>query len=136
MERAKPYGTPSVARLHRPALSRVRCRFGIPGTPQVHSRASQQPGRKHAVRKTMTLTLGLFAILATACTSGGASPSAAGPTIGPTASTAAATTAPSVAPSASADACAAATLPVLTAGKLTIGTDNPAYPSYFAENAD
>ena len=54
----------------------------------------------------------------------------------PTASTAAATTAPSVAPSASTDACAAATLPVLTAGKLTIGTDNPAYPPYFAENAD
>src|SRR3954451_12108392 len=78
------------------------------------------------VRKTMTLTLGLFAILATACTSGGASPSAAAPTAAPTASTAAATTAPSVAPSASPDACAAATL--LTPGKLTIGTDNPAYP--------
>jgi polar amino acid transport system substrate-binding protein len=88
------------------------------------------------VRKTMTLTLGLFAILATACTSGGASPSTAAPTTAPTASSAAATTAPSTAPSASADGCAAATLPVLNAGKLTIGTDNPAYPPYFAENAD
>ena len=88
------------------------------------------------MRKTMTLTLGLFAILATACSSGGSSPSAAAPTAAPTASTAVATTAPSVAPSATPDACAVATLPVLTAGKLTIGTDNPAFPPYFAFNAD
>ena len=88
------------------------------------------------MRKTMTLTLSLFAILATACTSGGSSPSAAVPTAAPTASTAVATTAPSVAPSATPDACAVATLPVLTAGKLTIGTDNPAFPPYFAFNAD
>ena len=40
------------------------------------------------MRKTMTLTLSLFAILATACTSGGSSPSAAAPTAAPTASTA------------------------------------------------
>lgn len=88
------------------------------------------------MRKTTTLTLSLFAILATACTSGGANPSGAAPTAAPTSSTAAATTAPSVAPSASPDACAAATLPVLNPGKLTIGTDNPAYPPYFQPNAD
>jgi len=95
------------------------------------------------VRKTMTLTLSLIAIVATACTSGGSNPSAAAtsastaaPSAAATASTAAASTAASVAPSASPDACAAATLPVLTPGKLTIGTDNPAYPPYFAENAD
>jgi polar amino acid transport system substrate-binding protein len=76
----------------------------------------------------MTLTLSLFAILATACSSGGSSPSAAAPTTAPAASTAVATTAPSVAPSATPDACAVATLPLLTAGKLTIGTDNPAFP--------
>jgi polar amino acid transport system substrate-binding protein len=82
------------------------------------------------VRKTTTLALGLLAILATACTSGGASPSAAA-SVAPIASTAAVSTAPSVAPSATPDACAPANLPLLTAGTLTIGTDNPAYPPYF-----
>ena len=88
------------------------------------------------MRKTMTLTLSLFAILATACSSGGSSPSAAAPTAAPTASAAVATVAPSVAPSATPDACAVATLPLLKAGTLTVGTDNPAFPPYFAENAD
>jgi len=49
---------------------------------------------------------------------------------------AAASEAPSVAPSPSADACAAANLKLVTAGTLTIGTDNPAYPPYFAVNTD
>jgi polar amino acid transport system substrate-binding protein len=68
--------------------------------------------------------------LAAACsTGGGASPSAsAAPTTAPTT---AASTEPSVAPSASPDACAKDTLKLTTAGKLTIGTDNPAYPPYF-----
>ena len=34
------------------------------------------------------------------------------------------------------DACAKDSLALVTAGTLTIGTDNPAYPPYFAENAD
>ena len=38
-------------------------------------------------------------------------------------------------PRASAAACAKDDLAVMTAGKLTIGTDNPAYPPYFAEPA-
>ena len=42
--------------------------------------------------------------------------------------------APSVAPSASPDACAKDTLTLKTAGKLTIGTDNPAYPPYFQQS--
>jgi len=91
------------------------------------------------VRKTTSLAIGLFAILATACSSGGSSPSAVA-SVTPTASTAIASTAPSVAPSvapsATPDACAVANLALLNAGKLTIGTDNPAYPPYYAVNAD
>lgn len=55
----------------------------------------------------------------------------------------AASVAPSVEPSAppesaspSADACAKDSLAVVAPGKLTLGTDNPAYPPYFAENDD
>ena len=66
-----------------------------------------------------------------ACTSG-ATPSPS-PTAAP--SVAAASTAPSVeasvAPSATPDACAKDNLKLTTAGKLTIGTDNPAYPPYY-----
>ncbi len=84
------------------------------------------------MRRTTISSLGLIAILAAACTSAGSSvaPSAASP------SAAAVSTAPSVAPSATPDACAAANLTLATPGKFTIGTDNPAYPPYFAENAD
>ena len=87
------------------------------------------------MRTTTTLSLGLIAILAAACSSGNASLSPAASST-PAASSAAVSTAPSVAPSASPDACAPANLTLATAGKLTIGTDNPAYPPYFAENAD
>ena len=69
-----------------------------------------------------SLTLG-------ACVGGtGATPSAspAAPSAAP--STAASVT-PSVAPSA--NPCAKDTLKLTTAGKLTIGTDNPAYPPYY-----
>lgn len=87
------------------------------------------------MRKTTSLSLGLIAILAAAC-SGGAASSSPAASVAPSASSAAVSTAPSVAPSASPDACAAANLALVNAGKLTIGTDNPAYPPYFAENAD
>ena len=73
------------------------------------------------MRRTMIISVGLVAILA-ACTSAGSSP------------TSATSAAPSVASSASPDVCAPAQLALVTAGKLTIGTDNPAYPPYFAEN--
>ena len=83
--------------------------------------------------------LALVAALAAACTS--SSTATPLPTITPlpsTAPTAApATSAPSAAPSAAVtpaptlDACAPANLTLHTAGKLTIGTDNPAYPPYF-----
>jgi len=85
------------------------------------------------MRKTI-LALGLIAILAAACTGSGSSASPAA-TKTPSPSTAAVSIAPSLAPSATPDPCAPANLTLATAGKLTIGTDNPAYPPYFAENA-
>ncbi len=83
------------------------------------------------MRTTAGLTaLALVALLAAACSSGTtATPS---PTAAPTA---APTTAPSEAPSPSADACAPDKLALKTAGKLTIGADNPAYPPFF-ESSD
>lgn len=75
--------------------------------------------------------LAFVAVLA-ACTSPAASsaPSAASvaPSVEPSAAPASA--------SPSADACAKDTLTVVAPGKLTLGTDNPAYPPYFAENED
>src|SRR6266576_1465405 len=90
------------------------------------------------MRKTTLPALGLIAILAAACSTAGSSASATGSaaSAAPSSSTAIASTAPSAAPSASPDACAKANLTLATAGKLTIGTDNPAYPPYFSENAD
>jgi polar amino acid transport system substrate-binding protein len=75
--------------------------------------------------------LALLASLALgACTSGATpAPSSAAPSVG--APSSAPSIAASVAPSASPDACAAANLKLTTAGKLTIGTDNPAYPPYY-----
>ena len=87
------------------------------------------------MRRSFTLSFGLATLLLVAAcsTSTGASPSAS------TATSAAATVAPSVAasaaasvaPSASAALTDCATNAVVTPGKFTIGTDNPAYPPYF-----
>ena len=71
------------------------------------------------------VTLGITALLAAACGPGGASTN---PTNG------AATTGPSTGPATAgptADACATDALALKTAGTLTIGTDNPAFPPYF-----
>jgi polar amino acid transport system substrate-binding protein len=75
--------------------------------------------------------LALLASLALgACTSGATTaPSSAAPSVATPSS--APSVAASVAPSASPDACAKDSLKLTTAGKLTIGTDNPAYPPYF-----
>jgi len=71
----------------------------------------------------------LLSLALGACTSGATTaPSVAAPSVAP--STPASVPA-SVAPSATPDACAAANLKLTTAGKLTIGTDNPAYPPYY-----
>jgi polar amino acid transport system substrate-binding protein len=58
----------------------------------------------------------------------------AGASVAPSlAPTVAATLTPTEGPSPTPDACAAANLKTLTAGKLTIGADNPAFPPYFQE---
>ncbi len=83
------------------------------------------------MRRTLTVTgLALASLIFGACTSAGASlsPSSAAPSLPP------ASQAASVAPSPSADPCAKDSLTLKTAGKLTIGTDNPAYPPYYASN--
>lgn len=85
------------------------------------------------MRRTTISSLGLIVILAAACTSAGSS---ASPSSAASPSAAVVSTAPSVAPSASPDACAAANLTLVAPSKLTIGTDNPAFPPYFSENAD
>ncbi|HET9519573.1 MAG TPA: ABC transporter substrate-binding protein [Candidatus Limnocylindrales bacterium] len=79
------------------------------------------------MRTTVRSSVALLATLVLAACSSGATPS---PSAAPSASPSTAASAPaSVAPSA--DACAKDSLTTLTAGKLTIGTDNPAYPPYF-----
>ena len=84
------------------------------------------------MRRAVSVTILALSTFAFAACSGGASPAP-----GSASPSTAASTTPSTAPSASAaaspsaDACAAAGLPLKTAGKLTIGTDNPAYPPFF-----
>jgi polar amino acid transport system substrate-binding protein len=83
------------------------------------------------MRRALPITALLLASLALgACTSGAtpAPSTAATPSAAPST---AASSAPSVAPSPAADACAKASLTLTTTGKLTIGTDNPAYPPYY-----
>jgi polar amino acid transport system substrate-binding protein len=79
------------------------------------------------------IALTLVAAFAAACTGGAASPSpaaTAAPTQAPTEAPPAATEAPSEAV-ATPDPCAPENLALKTAGVMTIGTDNPAYPPYF-----
>jgi polar amino acid transport system substrate-binding protein len=85
------------------------------------------------MRTTRIPLIAAAALLAAACSGGGAaSPSAAPSSAAPSASApASASVAPSTSPSASADACAKDSLATKTAGKLTVGTDNPAYPPYY-----
>ena len=71
----------------------------------------------------------LVAVLAAACSTTGASPAASTAASAATSPSAAASE--STAPSGSPDACAKDNLTTTAAGKLTIGTDNPAYPPYF-----
>lgn len=83
------------------------------------------------MRRATILSTGLIAIVVAACSGSGASPSA----VQSEAASVAPSEAPSSAPSASPDACATENLAVVTAGTITLGSDNPAYPPYFAENA-
>jgi len=77
------------------------------------------------------LSLPLAVLLVAACTSAAATPV---PTLTPLitpAPSVATSVAPPVAATPTANACDKSKLTTLTAGKLTIGTDNPAYPPYF-----
>ena len=75
------------------------------------------------------LALPLAAIMIAGCSSAAATQTLA-PIVTP-APTAAASAAATVAATPTANACSKANLTTLAAGKLTIGTDNPAYPPYF-----
>jgi polar amino acid transport system substrate-binding protein len=89
------------------------------------------------MRTTRIPLIAAAALLVAACSGGaGASPSAAPSSAAssasaPASASASASVAPSTSPSASADACAKDSLTTKTAGKLTIGTDNPAFPPYY-----
>jgi polar amino acid transport system substrate-binding protein len=72
--------------------------------------------------------VGIVVILAAACAAPAATPGATTPATSPTS---AATTGAATSPSPTQDACAAENLETIADGKLTIGTDNPAYPPYF-----
>jgi polar amino acid transport system substrate-binding protein len=76
--------------------------------------------------------LALVVAIAAACSSGGSTPTPVPPTPAPTAAPSA-TPAPTEAPTPTPtpDACAPENLPLVTAGMLTVGTDNPAYSPYF-----
>ncbi len=84
-------------------------------------------------------SLALAAAVLAACSGSAtptAAPSATAPaTTPPTAAAASAAPSSAPTPTATPDACAAASLPLKTAGKLTVGTDNPAYPPYFAPSS-
>ena len=69
-------------------------------------------------------TVALVAIVAAACGGGTSTAPSKAPSTQPS-------TAPSVAPSPTPDACAAENLATLTAGALTVGADNPAFPPYY-----
>ena len=70
-------------------------------------------------------------LVVAACSAGAASPTAAPTTAPTTAPTSAAPASPTPSP----NACAKENLTLLTPGKLTVGTDNPAYPPYFQTRA-
>jgi polar amino acid transport system substrate-binding protein len=85
------------------------------------------------MRRTLPVIGLLLASLTLGACVGGAgttpSPSSAAPSVAPST---AASVVPSVAPSA--NPCAKDTLKLTAPGRLTIGTDNPAYPPYYASN--
>ena len=82
------------------------------------------------MRRSLTVLVPAFAGLLLA---GCGSSTTVDPSITESVSAPGSTTA-SESPSASADPCATGALTTVTAGKLTVGTDTPAYPPYFADD--
>jgi polar amino acid transport system substrate-binding protein len=83
----------------------------------------------------MHITRSLAALAVVASVAAACSSSAA-PTTAPTASpTPVPSSAATAEPTATPDACAPANLTLKTPGKLTLGSDNPAYPPYFAASS-
>jgi len=79
-------------------------------------------------------SIALSALIVAACSSAAATPTptvAPTPTPAPATATVAPSTAPTPTPTPTPNPCDKSTLKTLAAGKLTIGTDNPAYPPYF-----
>ena len=85
--------------------------------------------RRTAIVATTAL---LLSLVVAACSSAGSAPSDTASEAPSVAPSVAPSEAASVAPSPTADACAPEALALKTAGTLTIGADNPAYPPYFA----
>jgi polar amino acid transport system substrate-binding protein len=77
--------------------------------------------------------LGIHTLILAACSGGGSSPSASAAASEAQPSEGAPSAAP---PSAEADACAPESLQTVSAGRLTIGTDNPAFPPYWDPPAE
>jgi polar amino acid transport system substrate-binding protein len=77
--------------------------------------------------------LGILTLILAACSGGGSSPSASAAASEAQPSEGAPSAAP---PSAEADACAPESLQTVSAGRLTIGTDNPAFPPYWDPPAE
>jgi polar amino acid transport system substrate-binding protein len=103
--------------------------------PMTQRDARSTVGRRDLRRRSVGLLLGAAAMVAAlvgACSTA-ASPSPAA--VVSAAPTTAASVAPSTAPATltpTPDACAVANLKLIAPGKLTVGTDNPAYPPYYA----
>ena len=79
------------------------------------------------------LSIPLLAAVIAACSATAATPSQ---TLQPLVTPTPVASVASAAPSATANACDKSVLKTLTSGKLTIGTDNPAYPPYYAAPSD
>jgi polar amino acid transport system substrate-binding protein len=84
------------------------------------------------MRSALKSSVGLLVVIVVAaCSTAGASPSASAVATAASPSAAASSAAPSASASPTANVCSKDALTLKTAGKLTIGTDNPAYPPYF-----
>jgi polar amino acid transport system substrate-binding protein len=85
------------------------------------------------MRRALPATIVLLASLTVAACSGGGAPASSSPaaSTAPSVAPSTASVAPSEAASPSTDACAKDSLTTKASGKLTIGTDNPAYPPYY-----